>query len=198
MPRAEITDLPCRTTAELDAALDRIASAPKDTGTLTMVVARPAEGERHVLAEGELDLAVGLVGDNWVDRGSKRTQDGSSHPDMQLNVIGQRIIEFLAHGDSERQALAGDQLHMDLDLSHDNLPPGTRLTIGDPAARGAVIEVTEQPHTGCAKFVSRYGPEAMKFVNGATGRPLRLRGLNAKVVVPGTIRPGDAVVVSRP
>ena len=143
-------------------------------------------------------VAVGLVGDNWVDRGSKRTQDGSSHPDMQLNVIGQRIIEFLAHGDSDRQALAGDQLHMDLDLSHDNLPPGTRLTIGDPAARGAVIEVTEQPHTGCAKFVSRYGPEAMKFVNGATGRPLRLRGLNAKVVVPGTIRPGDAVVVSRP
>jgi len=198
MPRAQITDLPCRTTAELDAALDRIASAPKDKGTLTMVVARPAEGERRVLHEGELDVALGLVGDNWVDRGSKRTEDGASHPDMQLNVIGQRIIEFLAHGDPQRQALAGDQLRLDLDLSHDNLPAGTRLTIGDPAVRGAVIEVTEQPHTGCAKFVSRYGPEAMKFVNGAIGRPLRLRGLNAKVVVPGRIRPGDAVVVARP
>jgi hypothetical protein len=190
--------VPYRAPSELDSLLPTLAHAPRDRGVLTLLVARPAAGEREVLDEGELDLAVGLVGDNWAERGSRRTEDGSSHPDMQLNVIGHRLIEFLAFGDRERRALAGDQLHVDLDLSHDNLPAGSRLTIGDPATRGAVIEVTEQPHTGCAKFVERYGPEAMRFVNGAVGRPMRLRGLNARVVVPGRVRIGDPVTVARP
>ena len=78
------------------------------------------------------------------------------------------MVAFLA-GDPGRRALAGDQLYLDLDLSHDNLPVGTRLTIGDPAVRGAVIEVTAPPHTGCAKFVERFGAEAMRFVNGTRG-----------------------------
>jgi A/G-specific adenine glycosylase len=200
MPCASLTPLtPVRTPEELKAHLAVIAAAPRDAGTLTMVVARPGTEQREVLDEGELDLAVGLVGDNWAQRPSSRTADGKAHPDMQLNVINHRIVQFLSFGDAQRQALAGDQLHVDLDLSHDNLPPGTRLTIGDPGeGRGAVIEVTEQPHTGCKKFVARYGPEAMRFVNGQVGRPLRLRGLNAKVVVPGRIRPGDKVTVTRP
>ena len=158
---------------------------------------RPAPGEREVLDEGELDLAVGLVGDSWSQRGSSRTADGGPHPDMQLNVMSAAMVAFLA-GDPARRALAGDQLYLDLDLSHDNLPVGSRLTIGDPAVRGAVIEVTEPPHTGCAKFVERFGAEAMRFVNGRVGRPLRLRGLNARVVVPGRVRPGDPVRVTRP
>ena len=116
---------------------------------------------------------------------------------MQLNVMNGPLVAFLA-GDPARRALAGDQLYLDLDLSHDNLPVGSRLTIGDPPTRGAVIEVTEPPHTGCAKFVERFGAEAMRFVNGAVGRPLRLRGLNARVVVPGRVRPGDPVTVTRP
>ncbi len=198
MSAVEVTDQPCRSDDELTAQLPVIEASPKDVGTLTMVVRRPAVGEREVLDEGELDLDAGLVGDSWNVRPSSRTADGGPHPDMQLNVINHRLIEFLAHGDPRRQALAGDQLHLDLDLSHDNLPAGTRLTIGDPAIRGAVIEVTAQPHTGCAKFVARFGPEAMKFVNGSIGRPLRLRGLNAIVVTPGTIRPGDRVTVQRP
>jgi MOSC domain-containing protein YiiM len=53
--------------------------------------------------------------------------------------------------------------------------------------------VTAQPHTGCAKFVARFGLDAMKFVNSPDGRRLRLRGLNARVVQPGTIRTGDIV-----
>lgn len=116
---------------------------------------------------------------------------------MQLNVMNARLVAFLA-GDPERRALAGDQLYLDLDLSHENLPAGTRLVLGDPATRGAVIEVTEVPHTGCAKFVERFGAEAMRFVNGRDGRPLRLRGLNARVVTAGRVRPGDPVTVVRP
>jgi len=186
-----------RTSEELQAFLPQLLCAPRDVVTLELVVRRPGLGEREVLDEGELDLAVGLVGDTWTERGSSRTPDGGPHPQMQLNVMSARLNAFLA-GEPGRRALAGDQLYLDLDLSHENLPAGTRLTIGDPGERGAVIEVTEPPHTGCAKFVERFGAEAMRFVNGTVGRPMRLRGLNARVVVPGRVRPGDPVTVIRP
>lgn len=176
-----------RTTEDLEAALDHIRSAPTELGVVDMVVRRPAGGEREVLVEGQLDPAHGLVGDNWAQRGSRRTDDGSTHPDMQLNVINARLSTYVAV-DPLRRALAGDQLHLDLDLSVANLPPGTQLALGS-----AVIEVTEIPHTGCAKFVERFGREAMQFVNSPLGRELRLRGINAKVVVAGTVRPGDQV-----
>ena len=186
-----------RTPDELHDFLPELLAAPRDVGTLELIVRRPAAGEREVLDEGELDLVVGLVGDSWAERGSSRSEDGGPHPDMMLNVMSARMVGFLA-GDPQRRALAGDQLYLDLDLSHENLPAGSRLTIGDPEVRGAVIEVTEQPHTGCAKFVERFGAEAMRFVNGRVGRPMRLRGLNARVVTPGRIRPGDPVTVTRP
>jgi hypothetical protein len=186
-----------RTPDELEGFLPELQAAPRDVGTLDLVVRRPAVGEREVLDEGELDLVVGLVGDTWAERGSSRSEDGGPHPDMMLNVMSARMVGFLA-GDPQRRALAGDQLYLDLDLSHENLPAGSRLTIGDPQVRGAVIVVTEQPHTGCAKFVERFGAEAMRFVNGRVGRPMRLRGLNARVVTPGRIRPGDPVNVTRP
>ncbi len=192
------TALRHRTADELEAFLPTLlAESPRDVGTLDLVVRRPAPFEREVLGEGELDLVEGLVGDGWRVRGSSRTPDGSAHPDMQLNIMNARLVAFLAGG-PDRRALAGDQLYLDLDLSHENLPFGTRLVIGDPAGRGAVVEVTPAPHTGCAKFVERFGAEAMRFVNGEAGRPLRLRGLNAKVVVPGLVRPGDQVTVTRP
>lgn len=104
---------------------------------------------------------------------------------MQLNIMNARAIVLVAQS-PDRWALAGDQLYIDLDLSADNLPPGTRVTLGS-----AVIEVTEQPHTGCGKFAARFGTDAVKFVNSPEGKKLRLRGLNAKVVVPGVVRVGD-------
>jgi hypothetical protein len=175
------------TMAELEAGLDEIRRSPKDGGILSLIVRRPQIGEREVLAQGELDLAEGLVGDNWRMRGSSRTADGSAHPEMQLNVINTRLIALVAQ-DESRWQLAGDQLFVDLDLSIENLPPGTQLAIGS-----AVIEVTPIPHTGCQKFVSRFGADAMKFVNSPVGKEMRLRGLNARVVQPGLIRVGDHV-----
>lgn len=195
-PTSEAATPVHRTPEELHAFLPVLQAAPKDVGTLDLVVRRPAPGEREVLEEGELDLTVGLVGDGWLERGSSRTEDGRAHPDAQLNVMSAPLVGFLAV-DPGRRPLAGDQLYLDLDLSHENLPVGSRLTIGDPDDRGAVIEVTEPPHTGCTKFVERFGAEAMRFVNGPVGRPLRLRGLNARVVVPGRVRPGDRVTVTR-
>lgn len=175
------------TTAELEAGLDHLRDSPTDHGTLELVVRRPGPGEREVVAEGELDLELGLVGDSWHWRGSRYTPDGSAHPEMQLNVMNARCARLVA-GDPDRRALAGDQLYVDLDLSPENLPAGSRLALGS-----AVIEVMPLPHTGCAKFVTHFGAEAMRFVNGKVGRSLRLRGLNARVVVPGTVRAGDEV-----
>ncbi len=175
------------TMLELEAGLEEIRQAPKEVGTLELIVRRPAVDEREILEEGQLDLAQGLVGDSWNIRGSSRTDDGSSHPDMQLNVMNARAIALIAQ-DKERWHLAGDQLFVDLDLSDENLPPGTRLAMGT-----AIVEVTAQPHNGCKKFVARYGLDAMKFVNSPVGKELHLRGINAKVVQPGTIRVGDTV-----
>ncbi|MFD3165372.1 MOSC domain-containing protein [Herpetosiphon sp. NSE202] len=171
----------------LEAGLDHIRQAPKNQGVLQLIVRRPASEQREVLDQGQLDLGEGLVGDNWKTRGSSRTEDGSSHPDMQLNIINVRAIGLLSP-DQERWQLAGDQLFVDLDLSDENLPAGTRLAIGD-----AIIEVTDQPHNGCKKFAQRYGQDAIKFVNSAVGKELHLRGINARVVQPGTIRQGDIV-----
>jgi hypothetical protein len=175
------------TWAELEAGLDEVRASPADEGVVRMIVRRPEVGRREVLDTGVLDLAEGMLGDNWRTRGSSRTADGSSHPDMQLNVMNARVIDLVAGG-RERWALAGDQLFIDLDLSVGNLPAGTLLELGS-----AVIEVTPQPHTGCRKFVERFGAEAMKFVSSPLGRELRLRGLCARVVQPGTVRVGDVV-----
>lgn len=182
-----MVDVKHLTKPELEAGLDHIRRSPREAGVLELIVRRPQTNEREVLAEGELDLAVGLVGDSWSQRSSSRTADGSPHPDMQLNVMNARVIALLAQ-DKDRWPLAGDQLFVDLDLSADNLPPGARLAIGE-----AIIEVTAEPHTGCQKFVERFGADAMKFVNSAVGRELHLRGINAKVVRPGPIRVGDRV-----
>ena len=175
------------TMTELEMGLDEIRQAPKDEGVLELIVRRPRVDEREVLAEGELHLSEGLVGDSWKLRPSSRTVDASPHPDMQLNVMNARVIALVA-GDKDRWQLAGDQLYIDFDMSAENLPAGTQLSLGS-----AVIEVSPQPHTGCQKFVSRFGLDAVKFVNSAVGKELRLRGINAKVVQPGFIRVGDAV-----
>lgn len=172
---------------ELEAGLDDIRRAPKDEGTLELIVRRPRVDAREVLTEGELHLSEGLVGDSWISRSSSRTSDGSPHPDMQLNVMNARVIALVA-GDKDRWQLAGDQLYIDLDLSAENLPAGTQLSLGS-----AIIEVSPQPHTGCHKFVSRFGLDAVKFVNSAVGKELHLRGINAKVIQSGTIRVGDVV-----
>ena len=171
--------------AELEAGLADIRQAPKDVGVLQLIVRRPQIEKREVLEEAELKVEDGLVGDSWSWRGSSRTPDGSRIPEMQINIMNARVAALVAQ-DKSRWQLAGDQLYLDMDLSVENLPAGTQLTIGS-----AVIEVTPPPHTGCRKFVSRFGLDAMKFVNSSVGRELCLRGINAKVVQTGRIRIGD-------
>jgi len=175
------------TMAELEAGLDEIRRSPKDEGVVELIVRRPQVNEREVLEQGELSLVEGLVGDTWIRRRSSRTVDGSPHPEMQLNVMNSRAVALVAQS-KERWPLAGDQIFLDLDLSAENMPAGTKLALGS-----AVIEVTPPPHLGCQKFVARFGLDAMKFVNSTLGKELHLRGINAKVIEPGLFRIGDVV-----
>ena len=171
----------------LAAGLDEIQGSPPDAGRVELIVRRPAEGEREVVDEGVLDTDEGLVGDSWRARGSSRSGDGSSNPATQVTMMNARVIALIA-GTRERWPLAGDQLYVDFDLSIANLPPGTLIGVGS-----AVLEVSEEPHTGCAKFSARFGSDAIRFVNSPDGRELRLRGMNARVVQAGAVRPGDGV-----
>ena len=181
---AEVKHLAMET---LTAGLDDIHQSPKVMGVLELIVRRPQTETREVLDVGELDLVEGLVGDNWQRRGSSSTADGSAHPDMQLTVTSARLMALVAQ-EKQHWPLAGDQLYIDFDLSVDNVPPGTRLSLG-----AAVIQITEPPHTGCKKFAARFGLDALKFISSPTGKQLQLRGVNAKVIRPGAIRVGDVV-----
>jgi MOSC domain-containing protein YiiM len=164
----------------LENGLEEIRSSPKETGTVELIVRRPAEEEREVLDEAQLDPVKGVVGDRWHAR-------GSGHRDRQLTLMNARAAAVIAQ-DRERWPLAGDQLYVDLDLSGAHIPPGTRLEVGS-----AVVEVTEEPHLGCGKFSRRFGVDALKFVNSDVGRELNLRGVNARIVTGGAVRKGDVI-----
>ena len=172
---------------ELEAGLSEILASPKDDGEVKMIVRRPNVDRREVLDAGDLDVTEGLVGDNWRSRGSRQTNDGSAHPEMQLNLMNSRVVALVAQSE-DRWALAGDQFFVDLDLGKENLPAGTRLAMGS-----AIVEVTAVPHLGCRKFVARFGLEATKFVNSRRGKKLCLRGINARVIEPGRVVTGDRI-----
>jgi hypothetical protein len=157
-----------------------VKAAPADGGTLQLIVRRPTENVRDVVAAAELSETAGLVGDNW--------STGRANPSCQLTIMNVRAAQLVATS-QDRWPLAGDQLYIDLDVSGANLPVGTRLAIGAEA----VVEVTAEPHTGCSKFVERFGLAAMKFVNSPAGRALNLRGINTRIVHGGTVRVGDTV-----
>ena len=176
-----------RSEEELQAGLEHILGSPKESGSIDMIVRRPQVNEREVLQEGELDTSMGLIGDNWLQKGYRKTADGSAHPDMQINLMNTRVISLVA-GARQHWPLAGDQFFVDMDLSDENLPAGTRLHIGT-----ATLEITAEPHLGCKKFTERFGLEAMKFVNSTRGKKFHLRGINAKVIKSGSIRTGDKI-----
>jgi hypothetical protein len=179
------------TAAELEAGLAGVEGSPKGAGTLDLIVRRPGIDVREVLAEGVLDLVDGLVGDSWTQRSSRFTADGSPHPGRQLTLMNSRFAQLVA-GAPKAWPLAGDQLFVDLDLGVGALPIGTRLALG----ADAVVEVTDQEHTGCVKFAERYGKDAHRLVWSPEGKARRLRGAYARVLVPGVIRTGDRVTSS--
>ncbi len=175
------------TQEKLAAGMPAVFDSPKNQGRLDMIVCRPEKYAREELQEGQLDETLGLVGDNWLARAQADSPGGVVNIEAQLTLMNTRLVQMVA-GEKDRWKLAGDQLYVDMDLSKENLPPGTRLVVGS-----AIIEVTSKPHTGCKKFVERYGMDAMLFINSPAGKDLRLRGMYAKVVQPGKIKIGDTI-----
>jgi MOSC domain-containing protein YiiM len=173
-----------RTIEELESHLDEILAAPKDAGPIEMIARRPAENQREVVESAELTKDGGLVGDSWIDRVD---ENGDPYLAAQLTLMNSRAADAVAVT-RERWPLAGDQIYVDMDISKENLPPGSRIQIGD-----AVVEISEVPHTGCDKFAGRFGKEALRFANVGVGRDNRFRGVNAFVVEPGSFQVGDKI-----
>ena len=174
------------TSDELEAGLVHVRAAPREMGVVRLIVRRPGVDRREVVDEAELDVGLGLVGDDWVNRGSRATADGSPARYAQVTLMNARYAALIA-GPPSGWGQAGDQLYVDLDLSTENLPAGAELAVGS-----AVLRISQEPHTGCAKFSGRFGSAALRLANSPEGRALRLRGVNAMVVTSGTVRTGDA------
>lgn len=173
-----------RRTADLETFLDGILAAPKDAGPVEMIVRRPGENEREIVETAQLTTDAGLVGDDWANRVD---DDGEPYFPAQLTLMNARVADAVAVT-RERWPLAGDQIYVDLDISESNLPPGSKIRIGD-----ATVEISEVPHTGCAKFAARFGREALRFANIGPGRENRFRGVNAFVVGSGSFSIGDKI-----
>jgi MOSC domain-containing protein YiiM len=168
----------------LDPHLPALRALSTEQGTLQHIVVRPSEGERELPYTAEVTIEHGLVGDRWKPFVEA---DGSLGRKAQLTIASTHLLALIAEPD--RWPLAGDNLLVDMGLDMESLPAGSRLAIGDEV----VVEISDLPHTGCAKFSARFGSDALKFINSPEGRELRLRGVNAFVVDPGPVSVGDAV-----
>lgn len=175
------------TLEQLKTQLNHIQASPNDTGSVLLIVRRPTTEEREIIAQGRLIPSVGLEGDNWRERGSTSMPDGSANPEAEITLMNARVIQALTQ-DETRWALAGDQFFVDFDLSEENIPAGSQLAMGS-----AILEVSPLPHNGCKKFSERFGVDALKFISMAENKPLRMRGINAKIIQAGDVKQGDLI-----
>jgi MOSC domain-containing protein YiiM len=176
------------TVEQIQAGLSDVMASPREAGTLDAIVIRPGQDQREFRQAVYLSPENGIDGDRWATMtGHLKSDEVQSARASQVSLMNARLLRLIA-GDESRMALAGDNLIVDLDLSEANLPVGQKLSVGE-----ALIEVTDHPHTGCGKFASRFGPDAVRFINAHERRPLRLRGLYARVLKAGTARVGDVV-----
>jgi len=166
---------------ELEGRFERLAPAPRDGGRVRFVVKRAPDKTRDVLDWVELRPATGIPGDAW---GRHPAPD----PIAELTVMEITVAELIANG--QPVTVFGDNLFMDLDLSNQNLPTGSRLRVGE-----ALLEVTPKPHNGCRKFAARFGQDALRFVSKRELRHRNLRGIYMRVLEGGRIAPGVSVEV---
>lgn len=173
---------------ELEEGIADVQASPRDTGRVDAIFVRPATNERRALAEAQLTPEGGIDGDRWVKDSYYRLKGGRSDPRCQVSLMNARFLRHIA-GREDAMCLAGDNLIVDFDLSEDNLPAGTQLSIGPEV----ILEISDLAHTGCSKLARRYGTEAREFVNNKRGKLLHLRGRYARIVHGGDVHLGDVV-----
>ena len=174
-----------KTYDSLNTAWGGIEPSPADHGSVELIVRRPVGEEREELLSARFAAADGLQGDNWLERGRAKGSDPS--PDTQITLMNSRVIQLLA-GDKSGWAASGDQLFVDLNITMENLPAGTQLQIGE-----VTMQISQTPHTGCAKFARRFGAPARKWIMSDIGKQERRRGVYARVVQDGVIKVGDSI-----
>jgi MOSC domain-containing protein YiiM len=180
--RESVGDPACHLTIDdLVLGLRAIDEEPP-TARLSLIVRRAGDDNlREVLETARLTVDRGLAGDAWERR-------LPLNPDAQLAVMSTPIAALVANG--QPVTLFGDNLFVDLDLSTEKLPVGTRVRIGS-----ALLQVTPKPHNGCEKFVGRFGADALAFVARKDLRPRNLRGIYLRVVEDGDVAMGDSIEI---
>lgn len=175
------------TRTDLQAALPFIGEAPKNAASVALIVVRPDHGLRETPELVRISAVNGVEGDHWSRGCWLKTEAGAPHPDVQINLMSTRAAGAIA-GEPANWPAAGNNFFVDIDMTPQNLPPGTRLALGT-----GVIEITAQPNKGCDLFIERYGRDACVFVNVGPGLALRMRGLYARVIKDGDVRLGDTL-----
>jgi MOSC domain-containing protein YiiM len=165
-----------------------LEKSPKDTGRVEALVIRPpagGHGAREIVDRVRVTPEAGIEGDRWSVDEQRTGLD-------QISIVNIHVISSLAGPELERRALSGDNLHVDLDLTEENLPVGTLLEIGS-----ALLVVSSQPHMPCKHFVERFGITAVKKVLRASKKGRRGRGVICMVKRAGEFGVGDAIHVVR-
>lgn len=171
-----------RSLVALREGLAKLPRPPTERGTVHRIVRRVGEEHwRESLFETRLTPERGLADDAWERR-------LPLNPEAQLATMHLAVAELIANG--QPLELFGDNLFLDLDLSQDNLPLGSRLRVGE-----ATLVVTPKAHNGCAKFRARFGDDALRFVSAPEDRSRNLRGIYLRVADAGPVRVGDPVTV---
>lgn len=167
-------------TEQLAERFGMLSPSPRDKGTVTLLHARAEDRIRVTPPSAYLD-ETGMPEDAW-------GRNPDADPNTQLTVMNHAVGAVIANGQSF--TLFGDNLIVDLDLSEDNLPAGSRLKLG-----AALVEVTPEPHTGCNLYAQRFGTDALRFISEKDRRSQRLRGIHFRVVEPGEVAVGDTIEV---
>jgi MOSC domain-containing protein YiiM len=181
------------TTDQIVYGLPDVRRSPSDEGKLEFIFIRPAAAERDVRRKVYISPEGGVEGDRWLNSCWLKLPDGRPDPRVQVSLMNVRILKLISGSDETLMRLAGDNLIVDFDLSEDNIRPGQQLSVGD-----SIVEITDVAHNGCGKFLSRFGKDAVKFINSVEGKRLHLRGLYAQIIKSGEVSIGDRVCKVQP
>jgi len=175
------------TREELDRALPDVLAAPKTGTRVEMLCRRPDRNQRVFPEVLKFTVDSGIEGDYEMDKPWLKLPDGSPDPRIQVSIIPRRVLD-LVWLDRENTTHPGDAIVTDLDMTHENLPVGSRLKVGT-----AVVEISDVWNDGCAKWKVRMGRPANDWISAPEHETLRLRGIYCRIVGDGVVRLGDTI-----